>query len=235
MIGQGGRALVGSQVGVPPQFQPRYTITDASQVATGGWEYEITPIRLGQTKWVAGDDDAFGPAAQAAVNPAVAQLQAQINGLLVAAPDINLAPWVPHGVTTNTMSRQLAFQGQKVTAGNADGDIVWSGGAGDCIIVAAHGAQESYIVHQDRSQPASAAIAAEIHQMAGAQKSVYLASQMFSVADPTDSGLVRSIMQALAAYADINIVAIYPFTALALNPANGQVRYGGKPLADQLS
>jgi hypothetical protein len=99
--------------------------------------------------------------------------------------------------------------------------VLWSGGAADCVIVAAVGGSGGWIAHVDRLGPEPDRIASQVKATGAGQ--VYLASAIFASPRPADNKIVRDIMTRLAADG-IGITAIYPYPSLALDVANGAVR-----------
>ncbi len=108
--------------------------------------------------------------------------------------------------------------------------ILWSGGAADCLIVAAHGPEGCFLVHQTRSGPRPQDIVGAIRDL-GHSPTVWLASGMFATMQ-TQDGELRSelIHETVGALTDpasgLAIEATYSQGALALNLHTGETAIG---------
>ena len=72
--------------------------------------------------------------------------------------------------------------------------VLWSGGAGNCVIVGAVSGGKAWITHADRTGPSPDRIVKEVGKIGkGAQ--VFLASQIFRSPNAGSSQLVRSIVE----------------------------------------
>ncbi len=108
------------------------------------------------------------------------------------------------------------------TALGAPYDTLVSGGAADCVIIAAYNRRLSraYMVHAHR-ETHLASVVDQINQYIlakGAQSDVQieLASQVFGTPRPTDSGLVRNVYAALEG-AGYHVAHAHGVTSLSLN------------------
>lgn len=99
-------------------------------------------------------------------------------------------------------------------------DVLWSGGASDCVIVAAVADGRGWITHVDRSGPSMNTIVSAIRQVGSGH--VYLASQVFTQGDSAANGNVRSIVQALTEQG-IAISGIFPSSSLGVTAGTGAV------------
>ena len=103
--------------------------------------------------------------------------------------------------------------------------VLWSGGAGDCVIVGAVSGGKAWITHADRTGPSPDRIVKEVGKIGkGAQ--VFLASQIFRSPNAGSSQLVRSIVGALQEQEATNITAVFAATSLAMNADTGAVLAG---------
>ena len=145
-IGSGGEGLRGRKVGKAPRYDSRYTINSARQDEPGSWIYLLVGA-LGNQVEVKGDDPAYRLAERSAEALAMDTFVLQ---KLADVPAGRVEDWVPRPADTGSgtspsfdprsFAQSVSMGKGTSTANQASRYILWSGGAADCLIVAARGA-----------------------------------------------------------------------------------------------
>jgi hypothetical protein len=216
-IGTVGQAAVGKRARRTAAPRAAFAVVEAKEV-DGTWRYLLRDdTGLRKDQWV-GQADAYDLVEPALVSAADRALNDQVGQLLQPAPAGTVAD-----LLGNDPPGQVALG-----VGMAEGQpsrgpirVLWSGGAADCVIVAAVGTGRGWIAHVDRNGPKPNQIITEIKKVGGAQ--VYLASAIFSAPNPASNNLVRGIVTELEKER-IGITAIYPWSSLAMDVVTGAVR-----------
>ena len=234
-IGAGGQDVVGRKVAKVPSFDARYTIVRAT-LSDGNWIYTLKTV-LGRELDAGGQDPQFRLLAtedEASVRTDdLADLDDFIREKLDTAPTGSLDTWAddPAGAAKDVS------MGSGYRMANAAGGaqfILWSGGAADCLIIAAKGATHSYVTHQDRGgkgqrgAPSRDDIISQIRSL-GTPVCIWLASAMFGKFRQTgvmQSELILSAIAMLKAEPGCTIMAVFPEQSLALNTRTGAVLAG---------
>jgi hypothetical protein len=241
-IGTGGQGVVGRKVARVPSFDARYTIVKATP-SSGGWTYTLRTV-LGQEQDVDGQDARFrllAVEAEASVRTDdLADLDDFIREKLADVPAGSMDTWADDPPTA---AKDVSMgSGYKMANAAASAQfILWSGGAADCLIIAATGATNSYITHQDRGgigekgAPSRDDIIQQIRSLKAPVR-IWLASAMFGKFRETgimQSELILSAVAMLKAEPGCTIVAIFSELSLALNTKTGAV-LAGKAVQDGL-
>ena len=213
-----------------------WQISSAAQV-NSVWQYTLKHINLDQTRVVSAADPAWELADAAPDAPKalrVAQLVASHPPAL--PPRGSVSAWQRTGPFLSVSMGQMADTGllaQLVTWGaNAEAeavmaaekvDVVWSGGAADCVIVGAHTGGRAFLTHATQLQPPGDDIGLVIHTL-GPSPKVWLASQKFAASPQAvkDSGLIQEIVEGLSNH-QVQVTAIFSSDRLAIDVATGNV------------
>jgi hypothetical protein len=163
-IGDAGKAAIGKSVR-KNQKAAAWKVLAAEQTNSGVWRYQIQD-KSGFTtpEWVAADDDKYDLVETVSITPeqqtAITYMTPLLRANLAGSP----APWLNNKPASEVAG--VAFMGeQQSTKGFR---VLWSGGAADCIIIAAHANKDGYITHADRSGPSMSTIKSAIEGLGGA-------------------------------------------------------------------
>jgi hypothetical protein len=217
LIGTVGQPAVGKRAKRTIAKTPAYDVVDA-KVENGTWRYLLrNPVGLQLDRWV-GQDEEYDLVDPLVRDTARQALHDQISQLLQVAPAGTAADLLgadlPSRVALGVGMAEAEPSKQPVR-------VLWSGGAADCVIIAAIGGNGGWIAHADRQAPKPDTIATQV-KATGAMR-VYLASSIFASGNAGDSELVRGIMTQLASKG-VTITAIYPYSSLAVDVTTGALR-----------
>jgi hypothetical protein len=218
---------------VPPAM---WEISAAGQ-ADSGWQYTLKLVNIGQTKVVSGADPGWELADAPPDAPEALRAAGLIAGHPPALPQrASISAWRRTGPFLSVPMGQLADTGMLgglvtwganaeaeavMTAGKAD--VVWSGGAADCVIVGAYAAGRAFLTHATQLQPSADDIGLMIRTL-GPKPMVWLASQKFAASAQVakDSGLIQAIASGLAKE-HVEVTAIFSSDRLAIDVPTGSI------------
>jgi hypothetical protein len=216
-IGDIGEAAIGRLLRRQGRQAAGFKVNKAERTSTG-WRYEVQDKNgFAPARWVDGTDDEFDLAEAPQVSAEEQAVQQQINALLQAAPSGG-AQSLLDGRPAGEAAAMVGMGETQKAVGQMN--VLWSGGASDCVIVAAVADGKGWISHVDRSGPSPATIINAVRQVGTGR--VYLASQVFTKNDSAASELVRSIVKGLTDQG-IAISAIFPSSSLGVNAGTGTV------------
>jgi hypothetical protein len=236
-IGQEGASLVGRSVRKAGR-QPAYVITQAREDG-GSWSYQLRHSLLKQDMgWVGGDDEGYDLAAVATQSPQEAAVASFIGRYRRDKLAVKVASWVPEGETANDRAvmvqvnhdrdseeKEPSDPGTKAEEPSDPGSektryILWSGGAADCIIVAAYDGGKGYLAHQSRIGPDVRSMLRRIEALGA--PTVWLASMMFGAEGAGRQELVTDIVLAVEK-SGLSVGGVFTGDRLALNTETGAV------------
>lgn len=214
-----------------------WKISSAAQV-NDAWQYTLTHINLvDQTRVVSAAD----PAWELADTPPDGPKELRVAQLVATHPPAlpprgGVSAWQRTGPFLSVPMGQMVdtdLLGQLVTWGaNAEAeaimsagkaDVVWSGGAANCVIVGAHTSGRAFLTHATQLQPPGDDIGLMIRTL-GPSPQVWLASQKFAASPQAvkDSGLIQQIAEGLSNH-QVQVTAIFSSDRLAIDVATGNV------------
>ena len=218
MIGNGGDANHALEV-LKTGTARRFRIVAQRQEPDGSWSYRLDDNLM--PIWVTGADPLYDVVPPVPLTPAEQAVSAFVAATVQAGPAGSVAAWVPAGDDPKAYAFDAAMGGYEISKGPAY--ILWSGGAADCVIVAAHSGQRGYLAHRDRQTPDAATLVQQVGAL-GAAPSVWLASSGFAAGadQAATNGLLFDTITALQA-AGLVISGVYSTRQLALNCKTGAV------------